>query len=117
MTRYFTSSAVMIAALVVAAPAFAFTHHPATRAERAQTRDLNMQQLAIAQGHAPGNMQANTGAQPTDATTNSATPADQNAAPAAPNAPAAPQSNQQATPQMPQTNKAPADSQPTTPQQ
>jgi hypothetical protein len=117
MRKFFASSAVVIASLVVASPAFAFTHHPATRAERAQTRDLNLQQLAIAQGHAPGNMQASTGA---PATTDNAASTDQNAAPAAPAAPdasAAPQSSQPAAPQTPQTNQQPANAPQTSPQQ
>ena len=44
---------------LIAAPAFARTHHPSsTPQERAQTRDLNLQQLAAAQGQAPANQQA-----------------------------------------------------------
>jgi hypothetical protein len=42
----------------VAAPALAHTHHPSTPQERQQTRDLNLQQLQIAQGQAPANQQA-----------------------------------------------------------
>ena len=43
---------------LIAAPAAAHTHHPSTPQERAQTRDLNLQQLAAAQGQAPANQQA-----------------------------------------------------------
>jgi hypothetical protein len=43
---------------LIAAPATARTHHPSTSQERTQTRDLNLQQLAIAQGQAPANQQA-----------------------------------------------------------
>jgi hypothetical protein len=47
---------------LIAAPADARTRHPSTPQERTQTRDLNLQQLAIAQGQAPANQQAmNTG--------------------------------------------------------
>jgi hypothetical protein len=116
MSKFFASRAVLVASLLAATPAFAFTHHPATPAEKAQTRDLNLQQLAVAQGHAPGNMQANTGAAPAGATNEGAAPAEQNAAPA-PNAPAAPQSSDQPAPQTPQTNEAPAAPQPQSPQQ
>ena len=57
--------ALTLAATVIAVPAMARTHHPSmarthhpsTASERAQTRDLNQQQLAIAQ--APANQQAN----------------------------------------------------------
>lgn len=41
----------------IAAPAAAFTHHPATAKERAETRKLNEQSLAQAQS-APANQQA-----------------------------------------------------------
>lgn len=40
---------VAIAALMGAAPALAFTHHPGTPAEHQQTEDLNQQQLTQAQ--------------------------------------------------------------------
>src|SRR5215469_12193527 len=47
---------------LIAAPATAHTRHPSTPQERAQTRDLNLQQLAIAQRQPPANQQAmNTG--------------------------------------------------------
>jgi hypothetical protein len=114
MSKFFASHAVLIAGLIAASPALAFTHHPATPAEKAQTRDLNLQQLAIIQGHAPGDMQANTSAPTTDQSapaTNA--PADQAAPAAAPNAPAAPQNSAQPAPQ---TDQAPAP-QPQTPQQ
>ncbi len=58
---------VAFAGLLAAAPAMAFTHHPSTAAERAQTRDLNLQALQKAQGQAPSNMQANLGTQNTGA--------------------------------------------------
>jgi hypothetical protein len=50
--------------VLIAAPATAFTHHPSTAKERAATRDLNLQQLAIAQGQAPANQQAMNAGQP-----------------------------------------------------
>ena len=57
--------ALALAGAIVAVPAMARTHHPSTSGERAQTRDLNLQQLAIAQGQAPANQQAtNANAQP-----------------------------------------------------
>jgi len=49
---------------LIAAPATAHTHNPSTPQERAQTRDLNNQQLAIAQGQAPANQQAMNAGQP-----------------------------------------------------
>jgi hypothetical protein len=54
--------ALALAGTIVTVPAMARTHHPSTSGERAQTRDLNMQQLAIAQGQAPANQQAMNGA-------------------------------------------------------
>src|ERR1700731_10420 len=56
--------ALTLTAAVIAVPAMARTHHPSTRSERAQTRDLNQQQLAIAQGQAPANQQAMNGNAP-----------------------------------------------------
>jgi hypothetical protein len=43
---------------LITAPAVARTHHPSTAKEREATRDLNLQQLAAAQGQAPANQQA-----------------------------------------------------------
>src|SRR5215472_15938825 len=59
-------SAVVLAltGALITAPASARTHHPSTPQERAQTRDLNLQQLAIAQGQAPANQQAMNATQP-----------------------------------------------------
>jgi hypothetical protein len=52
---------------IATVPAIAKTHHhkahhSSTTAEKAQTADLNKQQLAIAQGQAPANQQAMNGA-------------------------------------------------------
>jgi hypothetical protein len=73
--------ALALAGAMVAAPAMARTHHPSTKAERAQTSDLNKQQLAIAQGQAPANQQAangNAAAQPAQNTNqNQNVPSDQ----------------------------------------
>src|SRR5215469_12823230 len=54
----------VLAGALIAAPASARTHHPSTPQERSQTRDLNLQQLAIAQGQAPANQQAMNAAPP-----------------------------------------------------
>jgi hypothetical protein len=56
--------ALALAGTMIAVPAMARTHHPSTRSERAQTKDLNVQQLAIAQGQAPPNQQAMNGNAP-----------------------------------------------------
>jgi len=53
--------ALAVAGSIATVPAVARTHHPSTKTERAQTRDLNKQQLAIAQGQAPANQQAMNG--------------------------------------------------------
>lgn len=102
---------------LVAAPAFARTHHPSTPQERAQTRDLNLQQLAAAQGQAPANQQAMNAnqqpAQPAPAQTeNQNTPSNQGQA-AQPNAPApnAPSSGAQA-PAAPSDQSTPKAQQP-----
>jgi|SRR5690348_15100449 hypothetical protein len=50
--------ALALAGSIATVPAIARTHHPSTKAEKAQTADLNKQQLAIAQGQAPANQQA-----------------------------------------------------------
>ncbi len=48
------------AALVcLASGAQAFTHHPSTKAERAQTKALNEEQLKLAQGNADQAMNTN----------------------------------------------------------
>lgn len=65
MTKSFargTAAALVITGLFAIAPAMAFTHHPSTASEREQTRQLNEQQLAIAEGRAPANMTASIGA-------------------------------------------------------
>jgi hypothetical protein len=59
----------------VAAPALAHTHHPSTPQERQQTRDLNLQQLQMAQGQAPANQQAMNGQQTAPATQEQQAPA------------------------------------------
>src|ERR1700756_429192 len=50
--------ALAVAGSIATVPAVARTHHPSTKTEKAQTADLNKQQLAIAQGQAPANQQA-----------------------------------------------------------
>ncbi|MEI9990160.1 MAG: hypothetical protein WDM86_08985 [Rhizomicrobium sp.] len=50
--KFASGSAAVFALVTLAAPAFAFTHHPATPAENAQTDQLNAQALANAQGGA-----------------------------------------------------------------
>ena len=50
--------ALAVATAFIGTPASAFTHHPSTPKERAQTADLNRQQLAVAQGQAPADQQA-----------------------------------------------------------
>jgi len=60
-THLWSGAAVMaIAGLLVAGPAAAAHRHhgQSTPAERAQTKQLNLQQLAMAQGQAPANMTA-----------------------------------------------------------
>ena len=62
-TKLWSGAAVLALAGVLAAPALAATHHrhhqgQSTPAERAQTKQLNLQQLAMAQGQAPSNMTA-----------------------------------------------------------
>jgi hypothetical protein len=80
--------ALALAGSVVTVPALARTHHHhstkahSSKAERAQTADLNKQQLAIAQGQAPANQQAMNAngqqpAQGTPQTQNQNMPADQ----------------------------------------
>lgn len=82
--------ALALAGSIMTVPAIAKTHHHASRhhasskAEKAQTADLNKQQLAIAQGQAPANQQAMNGntqqQQPTQGTMqnqNQNVPADQ----------------------------------------
>lgn len=61
MTKHTLSGAAIAMLVAMSVPAFAFTHHPSTPRERAQTRDLNLQQLALAKGQAPSDMQANAG--------------------------------------------------------
>ncbi|MEJ0027464.1 MAG: hypothetical protein WDN01_15675 [Rhizomicrobium sp.] len=48
--KFALGGAAVFALVTLAAPAFAFTHHPATPAENAQTDELNAQALANAQG-------------------------------------------------------------------
>jgi hypothetical protein len=48
-TKSFILGGVAIAALIAAAPAMGYTHHPGTSAEHRQTEDLNQQQLDQAQ--------------------------------------------------------------------
>src|SRR5580692_7435293 len=92
MTKSFARSGVAVVALaglLAAAPAMAFTHHPSTPAERAQTQQLNEQSLAAAQGQAPANQMAANATAPasTDMTTQPAqapattAPSDQQATP------------------------------------
>jgi hypothetical protein len=71
--------ALAVAGSIATVPAVARTHHPSTKTERAQTRDLNKQQLAIAQGQAPANQQAMNGSAqpPAQSTPNQNVPADQ----------------------------------------
>ncbi len=61
--KFASGSAAVFALMTLAAPAFAFTHHPATPAENAQTDQLNAQALANAQaGTAPTTGATNAGA-------------------------------------------------------
>jgi hypothetical protein len=66
-THLWSGAAILaFAGLVAAAPAGAATHHRhhgmSTPAEREKTKQLNLQQLAMAQGQAPSNMTASVAA-------------------------------------------------------
>lgn len=89
MMKTMLSGAAIAMLVAISAPAFAFTHHPSTPQERSQTRDLNLEQLAIAKGQAPSNMQANAG---TTEAPGMASPAANGAASQQPNQPPASQS-------------------------
>jgi hypothetical protein len=60
------AAVVAFAGLLATAPAVAATHHrhhgQSTAAEREKTKQLNLQQLAMAQGQAPSNMTASVAA-------------------------------------------------------
>jgi hypothetical protein len=97
----------------ISIPAMAFTHHPSTAKERAQTRDLNEQSLAQAEGQAPTNQQA--------MNANGAQPAAQQPAPAQNAAPNASQAQTPATTPAPSADNGnmqapPASSDSSTPQ-
>ena len=62
-TKLWSGAAVLVLAGVLASPSLAATHHRhhqgvSTPAERAETKKLNEQQLAMAEGQAPSNMTA-----------------------------------------------------------
>jgi hypothetical protein len=60
------AAVVALAGLLATAPAVAATHHrhhgQSTAAEREKTKQLNLQQVAMAQGQAPSNMTASVAA-------------------------------------------------------
>jgi hypothetical protein len=120
MRKFQTLGSALVLALttaLIAAPASARTHHPSTPQERAQTRDLNLQQLAIAQGQAPANQQAMNAAQtgqqaPAQAQQNTLPNQEQPAPPTNAPAPNAPSNGTPAPSAAPSDQSAPPAQQP-----
>ncbi len=69
-TKFALVGAAVIAVTTFSVPALAFTHHPATPAENAQTEDLNAQSLASAQANTVPNIGATTNTSATGGTNN-----------------------------------------------